>query len=88
MPAAIWRSIYETLKAELKEGVYPAGSKLPTESTLSQRFKVNRHTLRRALGALEEEGILSARRGSIGWAGACDFIKVWACNCTRPSAKC
>lgn len=64
MPAAIWRSIYETLKAELKEGVYPAGSKLPTESILSQRFKVNRHTLRRALGALEEEGILSARRGS------------------------
>lgn len=49
---------------ELADGHYQPGDKLPTESALSARFGVNRHTVRRALSLLIEEGLLRSRRGS------------------------
>lgn len=60
----LWERIYATLLEEISSGRYPAGAKLPTEAKLSQRFGVNRHTVRRALEALREEGRIHVRRGS------------------------
>lgn len=60
----IWRQIADTLHGELKNGLYPSGAKLPTEAQFSARFGVNRHTVRRALAALAEEGLIIARRGA------------------------
>ncbi len=60
----IWRSIAKTLRSEIGEGHYAEGSRLPTEAALSERFGVNRHTVRHALSHLIEEGLLHARRGS------------------------
>ncbi len=60
----IWSSISEALKAEIAGGSYAPGSKLPTEALLSQRFGVNRHTVRHALAALAESGMVQARRGA------------------------
>ncbi|MEX5729460.1 GntR family phosphonate transport system transcriptional regulator [Rhodovulum iodosum] len=60
----IWTSIYETLTAEIGTGRYRPGDKLPTEAELAQRFGVNRHTVRRALAALAEAGLVHARRGA------------------------
>lgn len=60
----IWQSIATTLKGEISEGIYAAGDKLPTEATLSARFGVNRHTVRHALKAMGDEGIVHARRGA------------------------
>lgn len=42
----------------------PAGSRLPSERELSERFDVARETLRRCLGELEEEGLLQRRQGA------------------------
>ncbi|MEL6318857.1 MAG: phosphonate metabolism transcriptional regulator PhnF, partial [Pseudomonadota bacterium] len=41
-----------------------AGDKLPTEKEYSERFDVNRHTVRRALAELSQAGIIAVRRGS------------------------
>ena len=60
----IWASIAALLRAEIAQGLYPAGSKLPTEAALSSRFGVNRHTVRQALAALADEGLVLARRGA------------------------
>ncbi|WP_295535960.1 phosphonate metabolism transcriptional regulator PhnF [uncultured Thioclava sp.] len=60
----IWRQISDTLRGEIAQGLYPAASKLPTEAQLSARFGVNRHTVRHALGALAEEGLVVSRRGA------------------------
>lgn len=60
----IWRSIYDTLRSEVVDGSFNAGDKLPTEKELSDRFDVNRHTVRRALAELSMAGIISVRRGS------------------------
>ncbi len=60
----LWADIAATLKADIAAGHYRPGDKLPTESDLAQRFGVNRHTLRRALSALQKEGLIRSRRGS------------------------
>ncbi len=60
----IWQSIARTLSGEIGQGHYLVGQKLPTEAELSARFGVNRHTVRRALGALGAEGLVHSRRGS------------------------
>jgi GntR family phosphonate transport system transcriptional regulator len=60
----LWRSIADTLAAEIAQGRYASGDKLPTEAALSQRFGVNRHTVRHALAALAEAGTVHARRGA------------------------
>lgn len=61
---AIWQQILTALHHDLARGHYAPGDKLPTEAALSARFGVNRHTVRRALGALAEQGMVHARRGA------------------------
>ena len=61
---AIWTSISTTLTTDIAEGRYGPGDKLPTEATLSARFGVNRHTVRRALAAMADDGLVHARRGA------------------------
>ena len=60
----IWQSISTALTKEIAEGAYGSGDKLPTEAALSARFGVNRHTVRRALAALADAGLVHARRGA------------------------
>lgn len=60
----IWVSIAAQLRAEIAGGAYPPGTKLPTEAALSARFGVNRHTVRHALAALADEGLVVSRRGA------------------------
>lgn len=60
----LWTSIAETLTDDIAAGRYRPGDKLPTEAELSQRFGVNRHTVRRALAALGDGGMVHSRRGA------------------------
>ncbi|WP_297773211.1 phosphonate metabolism transcriptional regulator PhnF [uncultured Roseovarius sp.] len=63
-PDALWRAIHDSLNADIAAGRYGPGDKLPTEAALAARFGVNRHTVRRALGALSEAGTIFTRRGA------------------------
>ncbi|MEL6551417.1 MAG: phosphonate metabolism transcriptional regulator PhnF [Pseudomonadota bacterium] len=60
----IWKAIAGSLRGDLAEGRYAPGDKLPTEAALAERFGVNRHTVRHALSALVDEGLIRTRRGS------------------------
>jgi GntR family phosphonate transport system transcriptional regulator len=60
---ALWRQIEETLAGELVAGVWLPGTQMPTEADLANRFAVNRHTLRRAVAALEERGLVRVEQG-------------------------
>ncbi len=60
----IWKSIADRLRAEIGEGHYSPGDKLPTEAALAARFGVNRHTVRRALADMAEAGQVHSRRGA------------------------
>ncbi|WP_299669560.1 phosphonate metabolism transcriptional regulator PhnF [uncultured Ruegeria sp.] len=60
----IWKAIADTLRADLAEGRYVPGDKLPTEAALAERFGVNRHTVRHGISALVDEGLVRTRRGA------------------------
>jgi GntR family transcriptional regulator, phosphonate transport system regulatory protein len=51
------------LRQDIREAVYQIGDQLPTEAELSVRFGVNRHTLRRAIEVLRNEGLVRVDRG-------------------------
>jgi GntR family transcriptional regulator len=54
----------EELLAELLDGTYPSGVKLPNEDELAERSGVSRATVREAVGGLVEAGYLTRRHGS------------------------
>lgn len=60
----LWKSIADSLRADLCTGRHGPGDKLPTEAQLSARFGVNRHTVRRAIADLTDAGLVDPRRGS------------------------
>jgi GntR family phosphonate transport system transcriptional regulator len=62
--AALWTDLRDTLAADLAAGRWATGDRLPTEAQLAQRFGVNRHTVRRAIAALAEAGLVRPRRGA------------------------
>lgn len=60
----LWATIAATLTNDIAAGHYRPGDRVPTEAALSARFGVNRHTVRHALAALAEQGLVHARRGA------------------------
>ncbi len=63
-----YHQLHALLAAALNDGTIPAGSALPSETELMQRFEVSRNTVRRALGQLEKEKRIIRRRGSGSYA--------------------
>ena len=59
----LWRAIAASIRMQIDSGAWPLGGQLPTEPVLAAHFGVNRHTVRRALGALGEDGLVVASRG-------------------------
>jgi GntR family phosphonate transport system transcriptional regulator len=73
---AVWRQIEDALVADIAQGRYPSESQLPSETELALRFAVNRHTVRRALSALAQRGLLLVEhgRGSFVVRDAIDYV--------------
>lgn len=53
-----WQEIASQLRDAIVTGQHPPGSKLPKEEELEQRYKVSRTTVRRAIAALTNEGLV------------------------------
>lgn len=60
---AVWRQIGESLAKDIRDKLYAPGERLPTEPELAAKFAVNRHTIRRAMSALEQEGLVRIEQG-------------------------
>lgn len=60
---ALWRQIAEALKVRIAAGEHEPGERLPTEHQMAEGFGVNRHTVRRAVAALAEEGLVRIEQG-------------------------
>ncbi len=61
---ALWRQIADSIRTGLTADLADADGRLPPESALADTFGVNRHTVRAALRALADEGVVEARQGS------------------------
>ncbi|MBM7061016.1 GntR family transcriptional regulator [Pseudomonas sp. UL073] len=60
----LYKQLVQKLKGEILAGTYPVGTQLPTETELSERFAVSRHTVRAALRQLRDDGLVSSRQGA------------------------
>jgi len=60
---SLWRQISEKLIDEIRSGALKSGTQLPADTVIAERFGVNRHTVRRAVGHLQQEGLLRVERG-------------------------
>jgi len=56
----------EQLATTIRLGVYPRGTTLPPERELATRLNVSRSTLREAMAALRQAGLVETRRGRGG----------------------
>lgn len=61
---ALWRQVADGIERGIADGRFAAGERLPGETEIAETYRVNRHTVRRALAALAERGLVRAERGS------------------------
>jgi len=61
---SFWRRIADELEQSIANGAFRQGDRMPGEIEMAARFGVNRHTVRRAIAALAERGLVRAERGS------------------------
>lgn len=59
----LWQAIADAIAGDIVERVLAPGEKLPTEFELAQRFAVNRHTVRRAMATLQDQGFVRIEQG-------------------------
>lgn len=61
---SVWARIAGELAQAIGQGRYAPGERLPSEHSLAEQFGVNRHTIRRSLASLCQQGLLRASQGS------------------------
>ena len=60
---ALWRQIADRIRQGISDDSLANQGKLPPETELAERYGVNRHTVRGAIAALVQEGVLRAEQG-------------------------
>src|SRR5882724_2769879 len=61
---ALWRQVADGIERGIANGTFAPGEKLPGETEIAENYRVNRHTVRRALATLAERGLVRPERGS------------------------
>jgi GntR family transcriptional regulator, phosphonate transport system regulatory protein len=61
---SFWSRIAQDLAHAIGQGLYAPGIKLPSEHQLAAQFGANRHTIRRALAHLGQNGLVRSTQGS------------------------
>jgi DNA-binding GntR family transcriptional regulator len=61
---SLYRTVAEDIKAAIAAGGYAAGTRLPSEHELAERYSVSRGTVRQAFAALRADGVIASRRGA------------------------
>jgi DNA-binding GntR family transcriptional regulator len=59
-----YRRIADELLAQIKDGEYPPGSRLPTKSELMERYHVAVNTVERAIEELRKAGVVETAQGA------------------------
>lgn len=60
----LYQSLAALLSQRIREGIWPVGSNLPSETVLCRTFNTSRHTLRHALQTIESSGLILRRQGA------------------------
>jgi GntR family transcriptional regulator, phosphonate transport system regulatory protein len=60
---SLWRQISDSIANDIERRALQGGDRLPTDIELAQRFGCNKHTARRAVAHLEQEGLVRVEWG-------------------------
>lgn len=60
---SVWRQVAEIIRKRVEGGTYPAGEAIPSTVQLAAEFDVSTSTMRKALVALIEDGVLWTEPG-------------------------
>ncbi|UVK41476.1 phosphonate metabolism transcriptional regulator PhnF [Mesorhizobium sp. AR10] len=60
---SLWRQIADQILHSIAVGDFAENAALPPEVALAERYGVNRHTVRSAIAALVQDGVLRAEQG-------------------------
>ena len=63
-PSSLYLFVKDEIEELIAKGEFKPGDQLPSEHDLSKKYGVSRMTLREALRALEEEGLVAKKQGS------------------------
>jgi DNA-binding FadR family transcriptional regulator len=55
--------LFDAISADIRRGVYPVGTQLPTEPGLCERYGVSRTVLREAVARLKADGLIDTQQG-------------------------
>lgn len=59
-----YQAIVDDIKSKILSGEYSVGEQIPTEFAMQEMYKVSRHTVRKAILELANEGFLRSSKGS------------------------
>lgn len=62
-PEGLYRQVAQRVRSEIDAGRYKPGDMLPSESKLSEYYRVSRQTVRQAIAVLSSEGLIETERG-------------------------
>lgn len=63
-PIPLYHQLADILRAKIRSGEYPAGSRIPSENSLAAGYGIGRPTARQATDLLVRKGLLIRKRGS------------------------
>src|SRR4030042_5808358 len=63
-PSSLYLFVKDEIEELIAKGEFKPGDQLPSEHDLSKKYSVSRMTLREALRALEEEGLVAKKQGA------------------------
>ncbi len=62
-PIPLYIQLAKWLEEKIGDNSFPVGSKIPSEGELSEKFHVNRNTIRHAIDTLVKKGMLEKQKG-------------------------
>jgi GntR family transcriptional repressor for pyruvate dehydrogenase complex len=63
-PGSRTDQLTEALRARIRRGIFPVGSKLPSEQAIALKFQVSRTVVREAVTRLKADGLVETRKGT------------------------
>jgi GntR family transcriptional repressor for pyruvate dehydrogenase complex len=73
----------EALRARIGRGLFPVGSKLPSEQALAANFQVSRTVVREAVTRLKADGLIETRKGTAARVRAVNVMQGGALSMPR-----
>ena len=59
----LWQQLAAILRAQIQSGQLPPGRVMPSETTLMQEHQLSRGTVRKAIDALADDGLVNRVQG-------------------------